>query len=68
MDNNNNSEQIQKLEREIWLFQQWLKAVEGQEGETHKRIRTAYLECIESREAQLAILKGDVPMLDLEVI
>lgn len=68
MHNNNNNEQIQKLEREIWLFEQWLKAIDDQAGETQKRIKTAYIECIESRKEQLAMLSGDIPILEVETI
>jgi len=68
MNNNNNNEQIQKLEREIWLFQQWLKAIDEHEGETQKRIKVAYEECIASREAKLAMLHGDIPVLEVEPI
>lgn len=53
MDNNNNKDVIEKLEREIWLFEQWLAAIENQSGETQKRIKVAYQECISSRKAKL---------------
>ena len=49
----NNEELTSKLEREIWLFEQWLTSIEGQQGETHARIRAAYEECIAIRRAQL---------------
>ena len=47
-------------------FSSGLKAINDQEGETQKRIKTAYVECIESREAKLAMLTGDVPVLEVE--
>ena len=50
----NNEELTSKLEREIWLFEQWLTSIEGQQGETHARIRAAYEECIDIRRTQLA--------------
>jgi len=59
MKNNNNDEHIHKLEREIWLFEQWLNGIEGQEGETQERIRHAYKECITSRKLQLAKLQSN---------
>ena len=55
---NQKEELTQKLEREIWLFEQWLASIEGEEGETHKRIRLAYQECIATRRAKLAELGG----------
>lgn len=58
MDNNNNNDLIAKLEREIWLFEQWLAAVDEQAGETQKRIKVAYQECIASRQAQLFELES----------
>jgi hypothetical protein len=58
MNNNNNDEQIHKLEREIWLFEQWLTSIQGQEGETQTRIRHAYKECITSRKLELAKLQA----------
>lgn len=56
MNNNNKDEQIHKLEREIWLFEQWLQSIDGQEGDTQTRIRHAYKECITSRKIELAKL------------
>lgn len=56
MNNNNKDEQIHKLEREIWLFEQWLQSIDGQEGDTQSRIRHAYKECITSRKVELAKL------------
>ena len=56
MNNNNKHEQIHKLEREIWLFEQWLQSIDGQEGDTQTRIRHAYKECITSRKIELAKL------------
>jgi len=58
MNNNNNQEHIQKLEREIWLFEQWLTSLEGQAGDTQDRIRHAYRECITSRKLELAKLQS----------
>lgn len=58
MNNNNNQEQIQKLEREIWLFEQWLSGLSGQTGDTQERIRHAYKECITSRKLELAKLQS----------
>lgn len=49
----NNEELTSKLEREIWLFEQWLNSIEGQQGDTHARIKAAYQECIATRRAQL---------------
>jgi len=59
MNNNNNNEQIDKLEREIWLFQQWLKAIDDQQDETQTRIQRAYKECIDARMAKLAELESE---------
>ncbi len=59
MNNNNNNEHIHKLEREIWLFEQWLQSMEGQPGETQERIRHAYKECITSRKLELARLQSN---------
>jgi len=53
-----NQELTDKLEREIWLFEQWLTSLAGQEGETQKRIRSAYEECINVRRKQLLELKS----------
>lgn len=58
MNNNNKNEQIHKLEREIWLFEQWLQSIDGQIGETQTRIRHAYKECITSRKLELAKLQS----------
>lgn len=58
MNNNNKNEHIQKLEREIWLFEQWLSGLEGQPGDTQERIRRAYRECITSRKLELAKLES----------
>jgi peptidoglycan hydrolase CwlO-like protein len=58
MNNNNKNEQIHKLEREIWLFEQWLQSIDGQVGETQTRIRHAYKECITSRKLELAKLQS----------
>ena len=54
MNNNNKDDIITKLEREIWLFEQWLTSLEGQQGETQERIRHAYKECITARKLELA--------------
>jgi len=59
MNNNNNNEQIDKLEREIWLFQQWLKAIDDQQDETQTRIQRAYKECIDARMAKLSELESE---------
>lgn len=66
MNNNNNEEQIHKLEREIWLFEQWLASAEGQPGDTQDRIRHAYKECITTRRLKLAKLQSsqDVPSVE----
>lgn len=53
-----NQELTHKLEREIWLFEQWLTSLQGQEGETQQRIRAAYEECINVRRQQLLELKN----------
>jgi len=58
MNNNNNDEHIQKLEREIWLFEQWLSGLDGQLGDTQDRIRHAYKECITARKLELAKLQS----------
>lgn len=55
---NNNQELTDKLEREIWLFEQWLTSLKGQEGDTQQRIRAAYEECIHARRQQLSELKN----------
>ncbi len=57
---NNNNELKQKLEREIWLFEQWLVSIEGEQGETQNRIREAYEECIEHRKQMLDDLTRQV--------
>lgn len=59
MNNNNNNELIDKLEREIWLFQQWLKAIDDQQDETQARIQRAYKECIDVRMEKLAQLESE---------
>jgi hypothetical protein len=53
-----NQELTDKLEREIWLFEQWLTSLAGQDGETQRRIRAAYEECINVRQQQLRELKS----------
>lgn len=53
---NKNNELISKLEREIWLFEQWLAGIAGETDDTHARIRDAYQECIRVRKAQLQAL------------
>ena len=53
MNNNKNKELVDKLEREIWLFQQWLSAMDSELNETQQRIQTAYQECIIAREKEL---------------
>ncbi|GAA6135027.1 hypothetical protein NBRC116188_18170 [Oceaniserpentilla sp. 4NH20-0058] len=58
MNSNNNDEHIQKLEREIWLFEQWLVSLDGQSGDTQNRIRHAYRECITARKLELAKLQS----------
>lgn len=60
MDNNNNKDLIAKLEREIWLFEQWLTAIDEQDSDTQKRIKVAYQECIVSRKAKLDELESQV--------
>lgn len=59
MNNNNNNELIDKLEREIWLFQQWLKSIDDQQDETQVRIQRAYKECIDVRMEKLAQLESE---------
>ncbi len=54
---NKNNELISKLEREIWLFEQWLAGIEGETDDTHQRIRDAYRECIRVRIEQLQHLR-----------
>jgi len=61
--NNNNKEQTSKLTREIWLFEQWLSSLDGQQGDTQERIRSAYRDCIASRKAELSVLQGQVSRL-----
>lgn len=56
MENNKNKELINKLEREIWLFQQWLNAIDDQQNDTQQRIQAAYQECITARQQQLDTL------------
>ena len=58
MDNNNNKDLINKLEREIWLFEQWLTAIDEQDSDTQRRIKVAYQECIVSRKAKLDELES----------
>jgi len=59
MDNNNNNKDlIAKLEREIWLFEQWLTAIDEQDSDTQRRIKVAYQECIVSRKAKLDELES----------
>lgn len=58
MDNNNNKDLISKLEREIWLFEQWLTAIDEQDSDTQRRIKVAYQECIVSRKAKLDELES----------
>jgi len=53
-----NQELTQKLEREIWLFEQWLSSLDGQQGETQARIREAYEDCIRTRRKQLTELQN----------
>lgn len=53
-----NQELTQKLEREIWLFEQWLSSLDGQQGETQVRIREAYEDCIRTRRKQLTELQN----------
>jgi len=66
MDNNNNKDVRRKLEREIWLFEQWLNALDDLTSETQLRIKQAYEECIASRRAKLDRLDDNIPTLDLE--
>ena len=61
--NNKNKEQTSKLTREIWLFEQWLSSLDGQQGDTQERIRSAYRECIASRQAELLTLQGQMSRL-----
>ena len=56
MNNNKNKEQSSKLTREIWLFEQWLSAIEDQAGDTQNRIKVAYQECIVIRKMKLDTL------------
>ncbi|MEY8203927.1 MAG: hypothetical protein RPR40_02535, partial [Bermanella sp.] len=63
MNNNKNKEQTSKLSREIWLFEQWLSSLEGQQGDTQERIRSAYRDCIASRKAELLALQGQMSRL-----
>jgi len=63
MNNNNNKEQTSKLTREIWLFEQWLSSLDGQQGDTQERIRSAYRDCIASRKAELSVLQGQMSRL-----
>jgi hypothetical protein len=55
---NNNKELIEKLEREVWLFQQWEAAIDEPAGETQMRIKVAYQECIASRQVRIAELQS----------
>ena len=59
----NNNDKISKLEREIWLFQQWSQDMQGQEGATQQRILKAYQECIEARQQELDALQNEEPPL-----
>jgi hypothetical protein len=55
---NNNKELIEKLEREVWLFQQWEAAIDEPAGGTQMRIKVAYQECIASRQVKIAELQS----------
>lgn len=44
---------IERLRREIWLFEQWLLSVSSEQGETAQRIATAYQQCIAIRQEEL---------------
>lgn len=57
MNNNKNKDTQLKLEREIWLFEQWLSGMAGQTGDTQERIRQAYKDCIIHRQLELAKLQ-----------
>ncbi len=63
MNNNKNNTLKDSLEREIWLFEQWLSSIEGQPGDTQARIRKAYRECIMARKLKLAALLSEAPVL-----
>ncbi len=63
MKNNKNKDLTSKLTREIWLFEQWLTSLDGQHGDTQERIRSAYRECIASRQAELLSLQGSISQL-----
>ena len=58
-DSNVTSDEIQRLEREIWLFQQWLQSVSDEQGETAQRIADAYQQCIDLRKRELRKLLGE---------
>jgi UDP-3-O-acyl-N-acetylglucosamine deacetylase len=55
---NNNKELFAKLEREVWLFEQWEAAIIEPAGETQMRIKVAYQECIVSRQAKIVELQS----------
>ena len=57
-DSNVTSDEIQRLQREIWLFQQWLQSVSDEKGETAQRIAQAYQQCIDLRRRELSKLLG----------
>jgi len=54
---NKNNERIDKLEREIWLFEQWSEAIHDLDSPTQQRIYQAYQECIASRRQALQELQ-----------
>lgn len=63
----NNNDKISKLEREIWLFEQWSQDMQGQEGPTQQRILQAYQECIQVRRQELkALQQAEPPLLVIE--
>ncbi len=72
MNNKNNNEHESKLNREIWLFEQWLASIEGQPGDTQERIRVAYRECIKTRKSELKAIQlafqKSIPTLQVEPI
>ncbi|MFT6154946.1 MAG: hypothetical protein ACJAYK_003065 [Crocinitomicaceae bacterium] len=55
---NNIKELIEKLEREVWLFEQWEAAIVEPVGETQMRIKVAYQECIVSRQTKIVELQS----------
>ncbi len=68
MNKNNNNALKDSLEREIWLFEQWLSSIEDQPGETQARIRKAYRECIIARKLKLAAVLSKMPVLEAKAL